>query len=201
MRAPVTSVCGGKSSADASTPRHDVRRDHDRSESPGVYPVRRMNTASASGSASESVMRRCAIWPIGVAAGTCGGRDGHHATTGVSGSSRGVTIASGWAPTSPSMCMTTTSAAPASPPRRNSASRRFSPRGSPDTSTSTRAGCSRDTALTVATMFSMSSSRWARTMSVSTRPVVTMPPVSRRVTSLRAMSRVSVSGKSMIIGT
>ena len=86
---------GGWSSAAARSPRQKVVRVHARSVSPAAYASRR-RSSSLRGEAAEaaSVMRRCAIMPMGSRLGTAGARPGHHATTGESGSCRGVSTLS-----------------------------------------------------------------------------------------------------------
>ena len=85
--------CGGKSSAAASSARHWVSRVHTRSVSPSAWFARRCSNACTGFFAdSASVIRRAASLPMASVDGTAGASPGHHATTGASGSSSGITM-------------------------------------------------------------------------------------------------------------
>ena len=87
--------CGGWSSSEASMARHRVRRVHDMSTFFGDQ-LRRRSSIVRSGFDERiaSVMRLCAIAPTRSFDGLAGASVGHHATTGASGTSRGMTSVS-----------------------------------------------------------------------------------------------------------
>ena len=129
-----------------------------------------------------SVMRRWAIAPRPTAEGTRGTTDGHHATMGASGSSRGVMRVSAW-----SMAATRR-------PQQDDlggagvaahADLRVERVPSPLAATSTmmRQGCSRDATLAVLIASSASASVASMTR-VMTRPNVMTPPSLRRLAAI-----------------
>ena len=91
--AEVMVSCGGKSSAEASSARQCVSRVHTRSVSPSAWFARRCSNALTGFFAdSASVIRRAASRPMASVDGSAGASLGHHATTGASGSSSGMTM-------------------------------------------------------------------------------------------------------------
>ena len=135
--------CGGWSSIEASIARQTVSLVHDKSMSSGVQ-LRRRRSIVASGllECNASVMRLRAIAPIRSLAGFDGGVVGHHATTGASGTSSGMTSVSGWLIRPPRGRRMMISPAPASAPNRTWAFR-LEPLGSFGPSVRSTAGLSR----------------------------------------------------------
>ena len=104
---------GGWSSTAARIARHSVSRVHAKSESPGRRCARGGAARPADRPGVEaSVIRRCAMRPIGESLTRSGASPGHHATTGASGRSMPVIRPSSSAPASPKAFSTTTSLAP-----------------------------------------------------------------------------------------
>ncbi|CFS02689.1 Uncharacterised protein [Mycobacterium tuberculosis] len=147
-----------------------------------------------------SVMRRIANLPNASCAGTAGAMSGHHATTGMSGSRKGITTLSAWPASGPDSRSTTNSPAPASAPTRSCASSRgLSAYGSPRIVTMMRLGCSWLASLAASMDSSSMASLSGAMMSVSTRPIATAPIFSRSSSSFLLTAVVVVSGKSTII--
>src|ERR1700751_637596 len=147
-----------------------------------------------------SVMRRIANLPNGSWAGTAGAAQGHHATTGMSGSKKGMTTLWAWPASGPESRSTTTSPAPASPPTRTWASSRASAASAlPGVTTMTRLGCSWLAALAASIDSSSRVSLSDLMISVPTRPIVTTPAFSRSSSSFLLTAVVLVSSMSTII--
>src|ERR1700712_1833630 len=145
-------------------------------------------------------MRRMANWPNGSLAGTAGATSGHHATTGVSGSRKGVTTLLACPASGPDSLSTTTSPAPASPPTRIWASSLASVASRATGSTTiTRQGCSRLAALAASMESSRTVSLSGAITRVSTLAIVNAPPSSRRPSSFLLTALVVVSSRSTIM--
>src|SRR5271166_323882 len=145
-------------------------------------------------------MRRIANLPNGSWAGAAGAAQGHHATTGMSGSKKGVTTLSAWSASGPDSRSTTTSPAPASPPTRTWASSRASAASAlPGVTTMTRLGCSWLAALAASIDSSSRVSLSDLMISVPTRPIVTTPALSRSSSSFLLTAVVVVSSMSTIM--
>jgi hypothetical protein len=142
------------------------------------------------------MIRRVASAPIGSFAGTAGASNGHHATTGVSGSSSGITQLAPSSASCPYSRSTTTSLAPASPPTRIWASSRGAAFFAPRATTITRHGCSRLASLAALMASSVFEPSSMTMTSVNTRPSVTAPPSWRTCTSLLLTFDVVVDGRS-----
>src|SRR5215471_7855253 len=194
---PVTGPDGWSIVA-ASSDRHGVARVQLRSVSPGWYPAASLVRVSRGASAAAaSVIRRWASAPIGSSAGLSGGIPGHQVTTGVSGSSSGVTTESACWPSDPYMRSSTVSPGAVSPTRISASSRDRS-LGRRMITTRIRHGCWR--AATVAARTASYCSPSSVTMtSVRTIPLATPPRRSRACRSASLMATVVVSVRSIII--
>lgn len=167
-----------------------------------MYPESRLLIAdNGSMPLVASVMRRIANLPNGSWAGSRGATSGHHATTGMSGSRNGITTLAAWPASGPDSVRITTSPAPVSPPARSCASRRGSSAyGSPRIVTMIRLGCSWLASLAALSDSSSTPSLSGAMSSVSTRPIVTAPILSRSSSSFLLTAVVVVSGRSTIMG-
>src|SRR5215472_16926393 len=188
----------GWSSVAASSDRHGVARVQLRSVSPGWYPAASLiRVSSGASAAAASVIRRWASVPIGSSAGTSGGIPGHQVTTGVSGSSSGVTTESACWASGPYMRSSTVSPGAVSPTR-ISASRRDRSLGRRMITTRIRQGCWRAASVADRTASYCSPSSVTMT-SVRTIPLATPPRRSRAWRSASMMAPVVVSVRSIII--
>src|SRR5215467_8004823 len=188
----------GWSSVAASSDRHGVARVQLRSVSPGWYPAASlMRVSRGASAAAASVIRRWASAPIGSSPGTSGGIPGHQVTTGVSGSSSGVTTESACWPSGPYMRSSTVSPGLVSPTR-ISASSRERCSGRRMMTTRIRHGCWR--AATVAARTASYCSPSSVTMtSVRTIPLATPPSRSRAWRRASWIALVVVSVRSMVM--
>src|SRR5215470_5623567 len=195
--APVTSPEGWSIVA-ASRERHGVARVQDKSVSPGLYPAASMLRMSRGESApAASVIRRCASAPMGSCAGIGGMMSGHQVTTGVSGSSNGVTTESACWPSGPYMRSSTVSPGLVSPTR-ISASRRERCSGRRMMTTRIRHGCWRPAALAARTASYCAPSS-VTMIRVRTMPLATPPSRSRASRSASWIALVVVSVRSMVM--